>query len=83
MLRFRYPQRQIKNNQKTIIMKSYKTTLAGILAGLPVAIQSILDAYNAGQFTGKSLSQLAVGIGVILIGVYAKDHNVTGGTTQQ
>jgi hypothetical protein len=64
-------------------MKSWKTTLAGILAGLPVAVQSLLDAYNSGQFTGKSFSQLAVGVGIILIGVYAKDKNVTGGTTPQ
>lgn len=64
-------------------MKSWKTTLAGILAGAPVAIQSLLDAYNSGQFTGKSFAQLAIGIGVILIGVYAKDKNVTGGTVQQ
>ena len=60
-------------------MKSWKTTLAGILAGAPVAIQSLLDAYNS----GKSFAQLAIGVGVILIGVYAKDKNVTGGTVQQ
>ena len=64
-------------------MKSWKTTLAGLLAGLPVAITALVDAYNAGQFTGKSVLQVILGVGIILIGIFAKDHNVTGGTTPQ
>lgn len=63
-------------------MKNWKTSVLGIIAGLPVAIQALLDAYNAGQFTGKSAFQVVTGIGIILIGLYAKDWNVTGTGTK-
>ena len=56
-------------------MSNAKTTLAGLLAGLPIAIQAILDAYNAGQFSGKNAGQVAIGVGVILLGLFAKDFN--------
>jgi hypothetical protein len=62
------------------MITSWKTTLAGIIAGLPVALDAIITAYNAGTFTGKSGSELALGIGAVLIGAFAKDHDVTGGT---
>lgn len=59
-------------------MKSWKTTLAGLLTGVPTAIDALVQAYNAGTFTGESGSQLALGIGMVLLGACAKDHNVTG-----
>lgn len=61
-------------------MKSWKTTLAGLLTGVPVAIDALVQAYNAGTFTGKTGTQLAVAVGLVLLGLYSKDHNVTGGT---
>lgn len=64
-------------------MKSWKTTLAGLVAGLPAAIDALIQAYNSGAFTGKTGTELAFGIGVVLMGLYAKDHNVTGGTNPQ
>lgn len=64
-------------------MKNWKTTLSGLLVGLPVAINALLDAYTAGAFTGKSGGQLVAAIGIILLGLYSKDKNVTGGTTAQ
>lgn len=64
-------------------MKSWKTTLAGIIAGVPVAIDALISAYNAGQLTGKTGVQLTLAIGILLFGLWAKDHNVTGGTTAQ
>lgn len=64
-------------------MKNWKTFVAGLLAGLPTAIDAIVQAYNAGTFTGKSGTQLIAGIGIVLFGVWAKDKNVTGGTKQQ
>ena len=64
-------------------MKNWKTTLAGLLTGFPVAIDALLTAYNSGTFTGKSGLQLMAGVGLVLLGVYAKDSNVTGGTVQQ
>lgn len=65
------------------MFKSWKTTVAGLLAGLPIAIEAIITAYNAGTLTGKTGSQLLLAIGLILFGAYAKDKNVTGGTVQQ
>lgn len=64
-------------------MKNWKTTLAGLLAGLPIAIDSLIAAYNAGTFTGKSGSQLLLSIGLVLLALYAKDNNVTGGSVPQ
>ena len=61
-------------------MKSWKTTIAGLAVGLPLAWDAFAQAYVAGAFNGKSGAQLVVSVGVILLGAYAKDHNVTGGT---
>lgn len=59
-------------------MKSWKTTIAGLLTGVPVAIDALVQAYNAGTFTGKTGTQLLVAMGIVLLGLYSKDHNVTG-----
>lgn len=61
-------------------MKNYKTTLAGLVTGLPILIDALVTAYNAGTFTGKTGIQLSLSIGLVLLGVLSKDHNVTGGT---
>ena len=61
-----------------IKLKSWKTTLGGLIAGLPMVIYSVNAAVSSGSFTGKSAVEVAMGIGAILIGCYAKDHNVTG-----
>lgn len=39
-------------------MKNWKTTLAGLVAGLPFAIDAIVQAYTAGYFTDKTGWQL-------------------------
>lgn len=59
-------------------MKSWKTTLAGLITGIPVVIDALVTAYNAGAFTGKSGIQLVAGIGVVLFGICAKDKNEPG-----
>lgn len=59
-------------------MKSWKTTIAGLLTGLPVALDAIVQAANSGAFTGKTGGQLVVGIGLVVFGAISKDHNVTG-----
>ena len=64
-------------------MKSWKTTLSGLFVGVPVAIDALMKAYVAGAFNSKSGLQLVCAIGVILLGLYAKDNNVTGGTVAQ
>jgi hypothetical protein len=58
-------------------MKNFKTTLAGIVAGLPLLIDALIQAYNAGAFTGKSGSQLALSIALIIIGYVLKDPKKT------
>ena len=59
-------------------MKSIKTTLAGLAVGLPVAADALMTAYNAGAFTGKNGLQLAAAIGIVILGLVSKDHDVTG-----
>jgi hypothetical protein len=59
-------------------MRNWKTTLAGLLAAAPIAIDALITAYNAGAFTGKSGGQLLIAIGLILLSTFAKDHNVSG-----
>lgn len=61
-------------------MKNWKTTLVGLVTGAIPAIDALITAYNSGYFTEKTGYQLLIGIGLILFGVFAKDHNVTGGT---
>ena len=62
-------------------MKDWKTTLAGLLAGIPTALMALLEAYNSGYFTEKSGIQLFVGIAFILLGKFASDkkNNIVGG----
>ena len=61
-----------------IKMKNLKTSLAGLLAGLPFIVDALLQAYTAGSFTNKSGLQLVAAIGVVLLGLYSKDHDVKG-----
>lgn len=58
-------------------MKNIKTTIAGIVAGLPLLIDALVQAYNAGAFTGKSGSQLVLSIALIVIGWFLKDPKKT------
>jgi len=60
-----------------IKMKNFKTSLAG-LAGTPFILDALIQAYNAGTFTNKSGLQLVAAIGVVLLGLYSKDHDVKG-----
>lgn len=59
-------------------MKNLKTSLAGLLAGMPFVIDALMQAYTAGTFTNKSGLQLIAAIGVVLLGLYSKDHDVKG-----
>lgn len=62
------------------MITNWKTTLAGLAAGIPVGIDALVQAYNAGAFNGKTGAQLAAAIGIVLIGLFSKDHDVTGGS---
>jgi len=59
-------------------MKNFKTSIAGIIAGVPFIIDALMQAYSAGAFTNKSGLQLLAAIGVVLLGLYSKDHDVKG-----
>ena len=54
-------------------MKDFKTTLAGLIAGLPLLFDALLQAYSAGAFSEKSGLQLALAIGLVLMAYFAKD----------
>jgi hypothetical protein len=58
-------------------MKNLKTTLAGLVAGIPMAVDALMTAYNSGAFTGKSGFQLAVAIAIVLLGYLASDKKKT------
>lgn len=55
-------------------MKNWKTSLLGLIGGVAMALQGVQshnwqDYLSAGAITA--------------LGLFAKDHNVTGGSTQQ
>ena len=58
-------------------MKNWKTTLFGLITALGVGCIQSTDPTV--QVIGKILAV----VGPILLGLFAKDSNVTGGTTQQ
>ncbi|HJS00721.1 MAG TPA: hypothetical protein VJ780_07295 [Flavobacterium sp.] len=57
-------------------MKNWKTTLAGLIAGLPVAIDAIIQAYTAGYFTDKSGWQLVASLAFIVLGAVLRDKKI-------
>jgi hypothetical protein len=59
-------------------MKNWKTTLAGIVFAAYPIIDALMKAYESGYFTELTGGQLWAGIGFIVIGVLAKDYNVSG-----
>ena len=59
-------------------MKNWRTTLAGIVFAAYPIIDALIKAYESGYFTEKTGGQLWGGIALIVIGVLAKDKNVTG-----
>ena len=62
-------------------MKSWKTSLVGILVGLIPFGNGVLQGLGAGQhFDWK---QIGIGAGIALLGILSKDFNVTGGTVKQ
>ncbi len=50
-------------------MKNWKTSLGGLAAGIPVLIQGILT---------KDILKICTGIGMIIVGFVAKDHDKSG-----
>jgi hypothetical protein len=56
-------------------MKSWKTTLSGVVA----AIGQVLPLFGIPAEVGAAISTVAL----FLIGLFAKDSNVTGGSVSQ
>ena len=54
-------------------MKDWKSTLTGLIIGVPALIDALITAYTAGQFEGKNTIQLCASIGIILLGWIVAD----------
>lgn len=54
---------------------SWKTTIAGILSGIAIVLIPILQT---GEVT---LQKVAIGVGIALLGIFAKDHDKHGDPT--
>ncbi len=64
--------------------KNWKTTLLGAIAGLTQVAGALYSGgIHIGHWGATDFTQLVAGIGTLLLGAYAKDHNVTGGTDRQ
>ena len=60
-----------------MIVRNWKTTVGGILAALGTS--GVLAAFGAPPDADKALAAA----GIAILGLGAKDSNVTGGTVQQ
>jgi len=56
-------------------MKNWKTTLAGLVTGLPFLIDAVMQAYTAGYFTDQKGWQLFGSIAWIVVTALVKDHD--------
>lgn len=63
---------------KTINMKNWKTTLTGILTALPT-----IATYLGIVAIPEPVLQGIGALGIFILGLVSKDHNVTGGTETQ
>ena len=55
-------------------MKDLKTTMAGLVLGLPIAEDALTTAYQAGAFTGKTALQTIIAAVIIIVLAWAKDR---------
>jgi hypothetical protein len=55
-------------------LANWKTTFFGGVPGLGIIIDGVMS---------KNWPQVAGGVGLLLVSLFAKDSNVTGGTVQQ
>ena len=58
-------------------MKSWKTTVAGILAALSLLIGEASKAFDDDPRTQPSVELILTGIAALGIGVFARDNNVS------
>jgi hypothetical protein len=62
-------------------MKNWKTTAAGIVGALITWLPQVQGALANGEKINWSV--MAIGLAILILGVLAKDWNVTGGATPQ
>lgn len=62
------------------VFKNWKTTLAGVLGFI---IQAAPALPHIGHFGSTDFTSLTGGIATLLVGLLAKDHDVTGGDRNQ
>lgn len=56
-------------------MKSWKTTLTGVILAIMIAVQPLA---TDGLDLKKDWFKFAIAIGIALFGYFSKDHDVTG-----
>lgn len=59
--------------------KNWKTTLAGVCTASGLALEQVQLPYTWAPY----LSKFLIVLGTLLLGIFAKDSNVTGGTVNQ
>ena len=59
-------------------MKNWITTIIGFAGGIYPLLTAIQEAFEAGYFTGKTGTNFWLGLGIIVLGFYAKDKNKSG-----
>lgn len=60
-------------------MKSWKTTLIGVLGALITWLPQIQQALSEGKDINWSV--MGIGLAILVLGAFAKDFNKTGGST--
>lgn len=58
-------------------MKSWKTTVVGILAGLSIILAQVSYLFDADPQTVFSVEAVFSALGIMGIGFFARDNNVT------
>lgn len=68
----------MKKKRKENDLKNWKTTVGGLLAGVPQLLVSVGLIAPTNKWAA-----LASAVGMVWLGTFSKDHNVTGGEIRQ
>lgn len=55
------------------MIRNWKTTLLGLITGGSISIDAIIQ-----QGITHGWKQALIGLGIILLGAFSKDHNISG-----
>lgn len=64
-------------------MKNWKTTLFGFGSGLALLLKNILAVLDNDSATNFDITEVSAALGLLGIGWFSKDKDVTGGTKPQ